>query len=133
MAAAASVLVSGGRVGAPLPPDGSASRSYCGRERSDGAPTGDEQSHLARGAPSDGPWGLELTTGDAAARAVAELAGRVTSDPLSETLYVDGQLALVDDMLLYSDRASMAHSLEVRVPFLDYRMVEWSATGSSWP
>jgi asparagine synthase (glutamine-hydrolysing) len=48
--------------------------------------------------------------------------------PLSATLYVDGQLALVDDMLHYFDRASMAHSLEVRVPFLDHEVVELCAT-----
>ena len=43
---------------------------------------------------------------------------------LSETLFVDAQFALVDDMLHYFDRASMAHSLEVRVPFLDHEFVE---------
>ena len=65
--------------------------------------------------------------GEAALRAVQRIAGDLTSDPLSETLYIDGQLALPDDMLHFSDRASMAYSLEVRVPFLDYRLVEQSA------
>jgi asparagine synthase (glutamine-hydrolysing) len=50
------------------------------------------------------------------------------SHALSSLLYLDAKLALVDDMLLYFDRTSMAHSLEVRVPFLDHRLVEWAAT-----
>jgi asparagine synthase (glutamine-hydrolysing) len=49
-------------------------------------------------------------------------------DVLSETLFVDAQLGLVDDMLHYFDRTSMAHSLEVRVPFLDHEFVEVCAT-----
>jgi asparagine synthase (glutamine-hydrolysing) len=48
--------------------------------------------------------------------------------PLATTLYLDAQLSLVDHMLHYFDRASMAHSLEVRVPFLDHRLVEYAAT-----
>jgi asparagine synthase (glutamine-hydrolysing) len=42
---------------------------------------------------------------------------------LSETLYLDSRLALVDNMLLYFDKMSMAASLEVRVPFLDHDLV----------
>ena len=34
-------------------------------------------------------------------------------------LFVDLRLWLPDDLLLYTDKLSMAHSLEVRVPFLD--------------
>ena len=48
-------------------------------------------------------------------------------DPVSTTLYLDAQLSLPDDMLHYFDRTSMAHSLEVRVPFLDHELVEWAA------
>lgn len=73
-----------------------------------------------------GDFGAEA---EAAARsAVIERAGTVPDDPLAAMLYIDGQLALVDDMLHYFDRASMAHSLEVRVPFLDRELVEFCAT-----
>ncbi len=57
---------------------------------------------------------------------IARLDG-VPDDPLPVTLYLDGQLALVDKLLHYFDRASMAHSLEVRVPFLDHELVELAA------
>jgi asparagine synthase (glutamine-hydrolysing) len=50
------------------------------------------------------------------------------TDPVSAMLFLDAQLALPDDMLHYFDRTSMAHSLEVRVPFLDHELVEWAAT-----
>jgi asparagine synthase (glutamine-hydrolysing) len=45
--------------------------------------------------------------------------------PLGETLHLDTRLALVDNMLLYFDKMSMAASLEVRVPFMDIDVVEF--------
>jgi asparagine synthase (glutamine-hydrolysing) len=66
--------------------------------------------------------------GGAAHRAVRACMNGFPDDPLPATLYIDGQLALVDDMIHYFDRASMAHSLEVRVPFLDHHVVEYAAT-----
>jgi asparagine synthase (glutamine-hydrolysing) len=66
--------------------------------------------------------------GGAALRAVQASMNGLADDPLAATLYLDGQLALVDDMLHYFDRMSMAHSLEVRVPFLDHELVEYAAT-----
>jgi asparagine synthase (glutamine-hydrolysing) len=70
-----------------------------------------------------------VADGRTAARAAVESRlGTVADDPLPATLFIDGQLALVDDMLHYFDRASMAHSLEVRVPFLDHELVEFAAT-----
>src|SRR5258706_12985961 len=40
-------------------------------------------------------------------------------DPLSQMLYVDARFSLADNLLTYTDKMSMAASLEARVPFLD--------------
>lgn len=40
---------------------------------------------------------------------------------------LDYSMVLPDDYLVKVDRASMAHSIEVRSPMLDYRLVEWAA------
>jgi asparagine synthase (glutamine-hydrolysing) len=42
-----------------------------------------------------------------------------TDDPLRQLQYVDISTMLVDDLLLKADKLSMAHSLELRVPYLD--------------
>ncbi|MFT5294473.1 MAG: asparagine synthase (glutamine-hydrolyzing) [Colwellia sp.] len=49
-------------------------------------------------------------------------------DQLSKMLYFDTKTWLVDDLLIKADRMSMAASIELRVPFLDYRLVEFAAT-----
>ncbi len=48
-------------------------------------------------------------------------------DPLSQRLYTDLKTWLPEQMLAKVDRMSMAASLEVRVPFLDHRLVEFAA------
>jgi len=48
-------------------------------------------------------------------------------DPLHQTLYGFSQHWLTEDLLMKADKMSMATSLEIRTPFLDYRLVEWAA------
>lgn len=51
-----------------------------------------------------------------------------TDDPLALIQYLDTKTYLVGDINTKVDRASMAHSLEVREPLMDHKLVEWLAT-----
>jgi len=46
---------------------------------------------------------------------------------LDQAMYVDMKTWLVDDIFVKIDRSAMAHSLEVRSPFMDHRLVEFAA------
>ncbi len=58
----------------------------------------------------------------------ATRAGAGTDDPLALIQYLDLKTYLVGDINTKVDRASMAHSLEVREPLMDHTLVEWLAT-----
>ena len=121
----------------PLPcrlatPWAGALRASCAHAR--GGRSGDEiprderpDRRRAEGASSSAARWRMSTVAQRGGRSSATWEG-VPDDPLPAMLYLDGKLGLVDDMLHYFDRASMAHSLEVRVPFLDHQLVEFCAT-----
>jgi asparagine synthase (glutamine-hydrolysing) len=50
-------------------------------------------------------------------------ASPATDDRLNRLLTVDAHLSLADDLLLVADHMSMAHSVELRVPFLDLELL----------
>ncbi|QHE85917.1 XrtA/PEP-CTERM system amidotransferase [Hydrogenophaga sp. BPS33] len=51
-----------------------------------------------------------------------------TDDPLALVQYLDYKTWLVGDINTKVDRAAMAHSLEVREPLMDHKLIEWLAT-----
>ena len=70
--------------------------------------------------------------GYAAIEVLKRHAARAPSDhPLSLIQYLDLKTYLVGDINTKVDRASMAHSLEVREPLMDHPLVEWLVQPSS--
>lgn len=57
----------------------------------------------------------------------AAYARRDSGTTFSRMSYVDHTTWLPDDLLVKADRMTMAHSLELRVPFLDHAVVEFAA------
>jgi asparagine synthase (glutamine-hydrolysing) len=74
------------------------------------------------------PWILHEVSanGIEAREALGPLQGDVAGlDPISQMLYIDTRANLPDDLLMVADKTAMANSLEARVPYLDYRIVEF--------
>ncbi len=56
-----------------------------------------------------------------------------SDDRLNREIYLDLKMVMPDSVLMKVDKMSMAHALEIRVPFLDHRVVEFTATlPGSW-
>jgi asparagine synthase (glutamine-hydrolysing) len=51
-----------------------------------------------------------------------------SDDVLSRMLYVDTRTWLPDDLLVKADKMTMANSVELRVPLLDHKLLEFAAT-----
>lgn len=65
---------------------------------------------------------------DATDRIITELYEKCKApDDLGKALYVDIKTYLPEDILALSDRLSMWHSLEIRVPLVDHSLIELSA------
>jgi asparagine synthase (glutamine-hydrolysing) len=73
------------------------------------------------------PLGESATTADPLQAYRDSFARTNARHPLNRMLYVDTRLYLPADMLVKIDRMTMAHGLEAREPYLDYRLVEFAA------
>jgi asparagine synthase (glutamine-hydrolysing) len=74
------------------------------------------------------PWLLQHISADGleARAALRGLQQDVAGlDALNQMTYIDTRSNLPDDLLMVADKTAMANSVEARVPFLDYRLVEF--------
>jgi asparagine synthase (glutamine-hydrolysing) len=95
-------------------------RRYCGFVRKLGSRYGDTL-FAANG------HSFDVARGAAEHRLVEHYRSANAEDPLDRAFYCDVKTYLTDDILALTDRLSMCHSLEVRVPFLDHDLFEFSA------
>lgn len=73
------------------------------------------------------PEFLKLADGQSSKEIYQDLVKQGTArDPLNAVLEVDQKELLANQVLPFMDHLSMAHSVEVRSPFLDYRIIEFA-------
>jgi asparagine synthase (glutamine-hydrolysing) len=84
----------------------------------------DEQKHALYSSRMREAVGAETTETLVRAR----LNGCKSDDPLNRALFLDLETLLPDQVLAFVDRLSMVHSVEVRPPFLDHRLVEFACS-----
>jgi asparagine synthase (glutamine-hydrolysing) len=70
--------------------------------------------------------GVQLSSSTDVIRAA--YARAASFEPLDQMLYVYSKQWLPEDLLLKADKMTMAHSVELRVPFLDHSFVEFCAS-----
>ncbi len=69
---------------------------------------------------------LPSQAGDAILDCWSDLESLMTdTDELGGLQFLEIRSTLPDELLMYADKLSMAHSLEVRVPYLDYEIVQY--------
>jgi asparagine synthase (glutamine-hydrolysing) len=69
---------------------------------------------------------LDPDSGDRILESWAEMAALMSAtDELGGFQFLEVRSTLPDELLMYADKLSMAHSLELRVPFLDKEIVEY--------
>lgn len=65
---------------------------------------------------------------DPFARIRATMANCHATDPINRQAYLDTRFMMTDSVLMKADKMSMASALEIRVPLLDHRLVEYMGT-----
>ena len=68
---------------------------------------------------------LDTNAGDAILGCWEDLRGLMADDDLGGLQFLEVRSTLPDELLMYADKLSMAHGLELRVPYLDKEIVEY--------